>query len=107
MDKQLEDRLCFLREANTKSMAVPLSRRDDVQRLSGAEAKSLGWLFCMMRRETSFRELGKGRSPGERHRETGEQIPFGGTQHQDLLALLFATSLEAFPRCSSVAVGAW
>ena len=34
------------------------------------------------------------------HRETGEQISLSGTQHQDLLTLLFANSLEAFPRCS-------
>jgi len=34
------------------------------------------------------------------HRLTGEQIPLSGTQRQDLLTLLFANSLEAFPRCS-------
>jgi hypothetical protein len=36
----------------------------------------------------------------QQHRVTGEQISLSGTQHQDLLTLLFANSLEALPRCS-------
>jgi hypothetical protein len=71
-----------------------------VRQLIGEEAESLVWLFCMMRRETFFMDLGKDRSPTVQHRETGEQIPLSGTQHQDLLTLLFANSLEGFPRCS-------
>jgi len=145
MDEQLENRLRFLRKANTEGMphsdrglfdhllgtrqllvewgarpalcdaglfhsiystehyeqtAVALTRRDEVRQLIGEEAESLVWLFCMMRRETFFLDLGKERSPSVQHRETGEQIPLSGTQHQDLLTLLFANSLEAFPRCS-------
>jgi hypothetical protein len=145
MDEPLENRLCFLRKANTEAMphsdrglfdhlrgtrqllvewgarpalcdavcfirftapkhyeqtAVPLTRRDEVQQLIGEEAESLVWLFCMMRRETFFLDLGKDRSTSVQHRETGEQIPLSGTQHQDLLTLLFANSMEAFPRCS-------
>src|SRR3954464_7942493 len=80
--------------------AVALTRRDEVRQLIGEEAESLVWLFCMMRRETFFLDLGKDRNPSVQHRETGEQIPLSGTQHQDLLTLLFANSLEAFPRCS-------
>jgi len=71
-----------------------------LRELIGEEAESLVWLFCIMRRETFFQDLGKGRSPSVQHRETGEQIPLSGTQHQDLLTLLFANSLEAFPRSS-------
>ena len=145
MDEELENRLRFLREANTEAMphsdrglfdhllgtrqllvewgaqpavcdaglfhsiystehyeqtAVPLTRRGEVRQLIGEEAESLVWLFCMMRRETFFLDLGKDRRPSVQHRETGEQIPLSGTQHQDLLTLLFANSLEAFPRCS-------
>jgi hypothetical protein len=145
MDEQLENRLRFLREANTETMphsdrglfnhllgtqqllvdwgsrpalcdaglfhsiystehyeqqALPLARRGEVRQLIGDEAESLVWLFCMMRREAFFLELGKDRSPSVQHRETGEQIPLNGTQHQDLLTLLFANSLEPFPRCS-------
>ena len=145
MDEQLENRLRFLREANTEGMphsdrglfdhllgtrqllvewgsrpalcdaglfhsiystehyeqtAVALTRRDEVRQLIGEEAESLVWLFCMMRRETFFLDLGKDQSPSVQHRETGEQIPLSGTQQQDLLTLLFANSLEAFPRCS-------
>lgn len=80
--------------------AVPLTRRDEVRQLIGEEAESLVWLFCMMRRETFFQNLGKGRSHSIEHRETGEQIPLSGAQHQDLLTLLFANSLEAFSRSS-------
>jgi hypothetical protein len=80
--------------------AVPLTRRDEVRQLTGEEAESLVWQFCMMRREAFFLDLGKDRSPSVGHRETGEQIPLSGTQHQDLLTLLFANSLEAFPICS-------
>jgi len=80
--------------------AVPLTRRDEVRRLIGEEAESLVWLFCMMLREPLFLDLGKESSPSVQHRLTGEQIPLSGTQHQDLLTLLFANSLEAFPRCS-------
>lgn len=145
MDEQLENRLRFLREANTEGMshsdrglfdhllgtrqllaewgarpalcdaglfhsiystehfeqtAVPLTRRDEVRQLIGEEAESLVWLFCMMRREAFFLDLGKDRSPSVQHREAGEQIPLSGTQHQDLLTLLLANSLEAVPRCS-------
>jgi hypothetical protein len=145
MDEQLENRLRFLREANTEGMphsdrglldhllgtrqllvewgarpalcdaglfhsiystehfeqtAVPLTSRDEVRQLIGQEAESLVWLFCMMRRETFFLDLGKNRSPSVQHRETGEQISLSGTQHQDLLTLLFANSLETLPRCS-------
>jgi hypothetical protein len=145
MDEPLENRLRFLREANTEGMphtdralfdhllgtrrvllewgarpalcdaglfhsiystehfeqtAVPLTRRDEVRQLIGEEAESLVWLFCMMRRETFCQELGKSRSPSVQHRETGEQIPLSGTQHEDLLTLLLANSLEAFPGSS-------
>jgi len=145
MDEQLENRLRFLRKANTEGMphsdrglldhllgtrqllvewgsrpalcdaalfhsiystehyeqtAVALTRRDEVRQLIGEEAEALVWLFCMMRRETFFLDLGKDRNPSVQHRLTGEQIPLSGTQHQDLLTLLFANSLEAFSRCS-------
>jgi hypothetical protein len=145
MDEQLENRLRFLRQANTEGMphsdrglfdhllgtrqllvewgarpalcdaglfhsiystehyeqlALPLTRRDEVQQLIGEEAESLVWLFCMMRRDAFFLDLGKEQSPSVQHRETGEQIPLSATQHQDLLTLLFANSMEAFPRCS-------
>src|SRR5262245_6711400 len=138
MDEQLENRLRFLREANTEAMphsdrglfdhllgtrqllvewgsrsalcdaglfhsiastehyrqmAVPLTRRSEVRQLIGEEAESLVWLLCMMRRETFFLELGKERSLSVQHRETGEQSPLSGTQHQDLLMLLFANSM--------------
>ena len=154
MDEQLENRLRFLRKANTEGMphsdrglfdhllgtrqllvewgarpalcdaglfhsiystehyeqtAVALTRRDEVRQLIGEEAESLVWLFCMMRREAFFLDLGKDRNPSVQHRETGEQIPLSGTQHQDLLTLLFANSLEAFPDVpgSSGAACAW
>ena len=145
MDEQLENRLRFLRGANTEGMphsgralfdhllgtrqvlvewgarpalcdaglfhsiygtehfeptAVPLTRRDEVRQLIGEEAESLVWLYSMMRRDQFFQDLGKDRNPSVQHRETGEQIALSGTQHQDLLTLLLANSLEAFPRCS-------
>lgn len=80
--------------------AVPLTRRDEVRQLIGEEAESLVWLFCMMRRETFLMDLETNRSSSVQHRETGEQISLSGIQHQDLLTLLFANSLEAFPRCA-------
>ena len=64
--------------------ALPLTMRDEVRQLIGDEAESLVWLFCMMRRETFFLDLGQDRNPSVQHRETGEQIPLSGTQHQDL-----------------------
>jgi hypothetical protein len=83
-----------------EQQALPLTRRDEVRELIGEEAESLVWLFCMMRREAFFLDLGKDRSPSVEHRESGERIPLSGTQHQDLLTLLLANSLEAFPACS-------
>ncbi len=83
--------------------AVPLTRREEVRQLIGEEAESLVWLFCMMRREIFFLNLGTERSAFVQHRETGEQIPLRGTQQEDLLTLLFANSLEAFPRSSWLA----
>jgi len=80
--------------------ALPLTRRSEVQELIGEEAESLVWLFCMMRRDAFFQDLGKDRSPAVQHRETREEIRLSGTQHQDLLTLLFANSLEGFSRCS-------
>ncbi len=80
--------------------ALPLTRREEVRELIGNEAESLVWLFCLMRRETFFMDLAKNRSTSIEHRETGEQIALSGTQHQDLLTLLLANSLEAFPTCS-------
>jgi hypothetical protein len=43
--------------------AVALTRRDEVWQLIGEEAESLVLLFCMMRRETFFLDLGKDRNP--------------------------------------------
>ncbi|HZZ45036.1 MAG TPA: hypothetical protein VFE58_19020 [Tepidisphaeraceae bacterium] len=145
MDEQLENRLGFLRKANTEGMphtdrglldhllgtrqllvewearpalcdaglfhsvystehyelkAIPLTVRNEVQQLIGDEAESLVWLFCMMRRETLFRNLGQDRNLSVQHRLNGEQIPLSGTQFQDLVTMTFANSLEAFPRCS-------
>lgn len=80
--------------------ALPLTRRGEVQQLIGKEAESLVWLFCIMRREAFFQDLGKDRSPAVQHRETGEAISLSGTQHQDLLTLLLANSTEGFPRCT-------
>jgi hypothetical protein len=74
-----------------------ITRRDELRELIGEEAESLVWLFCMMRRETFFLDLGKDGSPSVEHRESGERIPLSDTQPQDLLTLLFANSLEAFP----------
>ena len=106
MDEQLENRLRFLRKANTEGMphsdcglfdhllgtrqllvewearpalcdaglfhsiystehyelkAIPLTMRDEVRQLIGDEAESLVWLFCMMRRETFYQNLGQDR----------------------------------------------
>src|SRR5215207_7285177 len=145
MDQQLEERLRFLRGANTEGMphsgrglfdhllgtrqlllewearpalcdaglfhsiystehfeqtAVPLTRRDEVRQLIGDEAESLVWLFCMMRRETLYQNLHKGRDFSVQHRLTGEWIPLTEDQFHDLITMSFANCLEAFPRCS-------
>src|SRR3954454_1591338 len=47
--------------------AVPLARRGEVRQLIGEEAESLVWLFCVMRRDGFFQDLGKGRSPSVQH----------------------------------------
>jgi hypothetical protein len=145
MDEQLQNRLRFLRAANTETMphserrlfdhllgtrqllvdwgarpalcdagsfhsiygtdhyeqnAVPLTMRDEVRRLIGEEAESLVWLFCTMRRETLFENPGQDGNPSVQNRVTGERIPLSGAQFQDLVTLMFANTLEAFPRCS-------
>jgi hypothetical protein len=79
--------------------ALPLSRRDEVQQLIGDEAESLVFLFCMMRRETLYQNLRKGRDFSVQHRETGEWTPLTEGQFHDLITLSFANCLEAFPRC--------
>ena len=145
MDEQLEDRLRFLRKANTDGMphtdralldhllgtrqvlvewdarpalcdaglfhsvygtesyelqAIPLTMRNEVQQLIGDEAESLAWLFCMMRRETLFQNLGREGEFRVQHRLTDEWLPLTKIEVQDLLTLALANSLEAFPRCS-------
>ena len=145
MDEQLENRLRFLRKANTEGMphsdrglldhllgtrqllvewearpalcdaglfhsvygtehyelkAIPLTMRNEVQQLIGEEAESLAWLFCMMRRETLWQNLGREGELRVQHRLTDEWLPLTKIQFQDLFTLALANSLEAFPRCS-------
>jgi hypothetical protein len=145
MDKQLENRLRFLRKANTEGMphtdrglldhllgtrqllvewearpalcdaglihsisstehyelkAIPLTMRNEVRQLIGDEAESLVWLFCMMRRETLFQNLGRKGEFRVQHRLTDEWLPLTKIQFQDLLTLTLANTLEAVPRCS-------
>jgi hypothetical protein len=80
--------------------AMPLTMRNEVQRLIGDEAESLVWLFCVMRRETFDRNLGRDGELSVQHRLSGERIPLGHAQFHDLVTLTFANSLEAFARCS-------
>jgi hypothetical protein len=80
--------------------AIPLSMRDEVRQLIGEEAESLVWLFCMMRRETLFRNVGREGEFRIQHRLTDEWLPLTRIQFQDLLTMALANSLEAFPRCS-------
>jgi len=148
MDEQLENRLRFLRKANTEGMphtdrglldhllgtrqllvewearpalcdaglfhsvygteyyelkAIPLTMRNEVQQLIGDEAESLVWLFCMIRRETLFQNLGREGDFRVQHRLTDEWLPLTKIQFQDLFTLALANSLEAFPRCSWIA----
>ena len=80
--------------------AVPLTMRNEVQQLIGDEAESLAWLFCMIRRETLFQNLGREGEFKVQHRLTDEWLPLTKIQFQDLLTLALANTLEAFPRCS-------
>ena len=145
MDEQLENRLRFLRKANTEGMphsdcalldhllgtrqllvewearpalcdaglfhsvygteyyelqAIPLTMRNEVQQLIGDEAESLAWLFCVIRRETLWQNLGREGEFRVQHRLTDEWLPLTKLQFQDLFTLALANSLEAFPRCS-------
>ena len=145
MDEQLQNRLRFLRKANTDGMphsdrglldhllgtrqllvewearpalcdaglfhsvygteyyelkAISLTMRNEVQQLIGEEAESLVWLFCMMRRETLWQNLGPEGELRVQHRLTDEWLPLTKIQFQDLFTLALANSLEAFPRCS-------
>jgi hypothetical protein len=147
MDEQLENRLRFLRQANTEGMphtsrglldhllgvrqllvewearpalcdaglfhsiygtqhyelkAVPLSMRNEVRQLIGEEAESLAWLFCTMRRETLFQNPGPEGELRVQDRLTDAWLPLTGVQFQDLLTIVFANSLEAFPRRSRI-----
>jgi hypothetical protein len=83
--------------------AVPLDVRAPVQQLIGDEAESLAWLFCVMRRETLFQNLGRSGDFTVQQRLTGEWLPLTATQFQDLVTMSFANTLEAFPRVSWVA----
>jgi hypothetical protein len=145
MGEQLENRLRFLRQANTDGMphsdrdlldhllgtrqllvewetrpalcdaglfhsvygteyyelqAVPLTMRNEVQQLIGAEAESLAWLFCMIRRESLLENPGPEGELKVQHRLTEEWLPLATIQFQDLLTLTLANTLEPFPRCS-------
>jgi hypothetical protein len=145
MDEQLENRLRFLRKADTEDMphsdrglldhllgtrqllvewesrpalcdaglfhsiygtdhyalkAIPLTMRNEVQQLIGDEAEKLVWLFCTMRRETLFQNLGQEGEFRVQHRLTGEWLPLTKVEYQDLLTLTLANWLEAFPRRS-------
>ena len=70
-----------------------------MRQLIGDEAESLVWLFCMMRRETLYQNLHKGRDLSVQHRLTGEWIPLTEGQFHDLITMSFANCLEALPRC--------
>ncbi len=80
--------------------AMPLTMRNGVQQLIGDEAESLAWLFCTMRRETLFQNLGREGEFRVQHRLTDEWLPLTKIQFQDLLTMTLANSFEAFPRCS-------
>ncbi|MCI0542028.1 MAG: alpha/beta fold hydrolase [Verrucomicrobiales bacterium] len=55
--------------------AIPLTMRNEVQQLIGEEAGSLAWFFCMMRRETLFRNPGREGELRVQHRLTDEWLP--------------------------------
>ncbi len=80
--------------------AVPLTMRKEVQELIGEEAESLAWLFCMMRRESLFQNVGRERDLKVQHRLTDEWLPLTKIQIQDLLTMTLANTLEGYPRCS-------
>ncbi len=80
--------------------AMPLSTRTEVRQVIGDEAEALVWLFCMMRRETFDRNLGRDGSLSVQHRSTGEELPLTHAQFNDLVTMTFANSLEALPRAS-------
>ena len=54
----------------------------------------------MMRRETLYQNLHKGRDFSVQHRLlTGEWVPLTEGRFHDLITMSFANCLEAFPRC--------
>src|SRR5205085_10859501 len=57
-----------------EQQALPLARRGEVRELIGDEAESLVWLFCMLRREAFFMDVGKSRCPSIEYLATGENI---------------------------------
>lgn len=80
--------------------AIPLTMRHEVQQLIGEEAEALAWLFCMMRRESLFENVGRAGEFRVQHRFTDEWLPLTRTQFEDLFTMTLANSWEAFPRCS-------
>lgn len=80
--------------------AIPISMRAGVQQLIGAEAESLAWMFCMMRRESFDQNLGREGEFAVQHRLTSEWLPLTPGQFHDLVTMTFANTLEAFPHLS-------
>jgi len=73
--------------------------RNELRQLIGDEAESLAWLFCMIRRETLIQNMGRKGEFKVQHRLTDAWLPLTTMQFQDLLTMILANSLEAFPRC--------
>jgi len=80
--------------------AIAPSRRAEVRQLIGEEAEKLAWLFCVMRRATFEQNLQRTGEFTVQNRKTGEWLPLGADQFQDLVTMTFANTLEAFPRLS-------
>jgi hypothetical protein len=78
--------------------AVPMSRRDEVRAIIGAEAENLVWLFCVMRRETFGDNLQRQDGFRIQDRISGEWHSLTKWEFEDLVNLGIANTLESLPR---------
>ncbi len=76
---------------------VPLEARDEVREAIGERAEEIAYLYCVLSRQSLYRNLDVGAPYAVKTRDGGE-MPLSLAQLADLMALDLANRLEQLPR---------
>lgn len=77
-----------------RDATLNLDQRQTVEKLIGPEAESLAWIFCAMKRESLYANLGRPDKFSVQNRLGPEPIPLRAEDLADLVNLTIANGLE-------------